>query len=392
MAALETFRKETRTWLEANCPESMRQPDPTGKFAFYGGRNPTFVSEDQKIWFERMVEKQWTIPHWPAKYGGGGLGDDENRILHEEMADLNCRTALTGFGIWMLGPVLLKYGTEEQKQKHLRGITEGQVRWCQGYSEPGAGSDLASLRTQAKSDGDDYVINGSKIWTSYANISDSIFLLARTDADSRHAGVSFMLIEDMKSEGIETNPIQLISGASPFCETYFDNVRTPKSNLIGEENQGWEIAMYLLQHERTNISMILLDSGEKMTDVAREGVGMIDGKLADPLLRKELAHLEMREMAIRLTGQRAEDEAGAGSGGGHASAALKYSAAEWNKSRNELIMALSGFSGLGWEGKDFMDGQRARTWLRTKANSIEGGTSEIQLNIISKRILGLPKN
>lgn len=392
MTALETFRKETRSWLEANCPETMRGPDPTGKLTYWGGRNSTFVTDDQQAWFERMVEKQWTVPYWPAEYGGGGLDDDENRILQEEMAELDCRPALTGFGIWMLGPVLLKYGTEEQKRKHIRDITEGKVRWCQGYSEPGSGSDLASLRTSALSDGNDYVINGSKIWTSYANIADAIFLLARTDPDSRHAGVSFLLIEDMKSAGIETNPIELISGASPFCETYFSNVRVPKSNIVGVENQGWEIAMYLLQHERTNIGNLLLDTGEKMAEVARESVGLVDGKLADPMLRKELAHLEMREMAIRLTGQRAADESGAGSGGGHASAALKYSSAEWNKSRNELIMALSGFAGLGWEGEAFMDGLRARTWLRAKANSIEGGTSEIQLNIISKRILGLPKN
>lgn len=393
MSALDTFRRETRAWLDANCPESMRGPDPTGKFTFWGGRNPTFVSDDQKIWYERMVEKQWTVPYWPKEYGGGGLDDDENRIFYEEMADLQCLTPLTGFGMWMLGPVILKYGTEAQKKKHITDICEGNVRWCQGYSEPGSGSDLASLRTQAISDGDDYLVSGSKIWTSYADQCDAIFCLVRTSNESKHGGISFLLIEDMRVDGIETSPIKLISGASPFCETHFDGVRVPKANLIGEENQGWEVGMYLLQHERTNIGGgLVAGSGEQMVQVAKEEVGLHDGKLADPVLRHTLAQLEMRQRTIQLTGQRAKDESGAGQGMGHASAALKYTAAEWNKDRNELIMNLAGFGGLVWEGEASMDGFRARSWLRTKANSIEGGTSEIQLNIIAKRILGLPKN
>lgn len=392
MSAIETFRTETRTWLQQNCPESMRQPDPTGKEIFWGGRQPTFLHEDQKIWFERMVEKRWTVPHWPVAYGGGGLNDAECRVLDEEMAKLNCRVPLTGFGIWMLGPVLLKYGTEEQKKRHLTEIAEGRVRWCQGYSEPGAGSDLASLRTQAFLDGDDYVISGSKIWTSYAHLSDAIFLLARTSRESKHGGISFLLVEDMSAPGIQVSPIELISGQSQFCETHFDGVRTPRKNLIGAENQGWEIAMYLLQHERTNIGLLLLDGGEPAADVALKTVGLRDGKLADAVLRQRLARLDMREMALRLTGQRVEDESGASMNMGHASAALKYSAAEWNKERHELNVALTGYDALVWEGAEYMDGYRVRSMLRTKANSIEGGTSEIQLNIISKRILGLPKN
>lgn len=392
MPDLDIFRQETRAWLEANCPETMRQPDSTGKGAFYGGRNAEFISDDQKAWFERMVAKGWTLPHWPQEYGGGGLNDDEYRILQEEMVQLNCRPPLVGFGIWMLGPVLLKYGTEAQKRKHLTAIARGEVRWCQGYSEPGAGSDLASLATRAVSDRDDYLVSGSKIWTSYAHLSDAIFVLTRTDTASKHGGISFLLIEDMTVSGVTASPIELISGQSQFCETHFDNVRVPKENRIGEENQGWEIAMYLLQHERTNISMLLLESGERAADVALDAVGLENGKLADPTLRQDLARLDMREMAIRFTGQRAEDETGAGQSMGHASAALKYSAAEWNKTRHELLMSLAGFQALSWEGEQFLDGQRARAWLRTKANSIEGGTSEIQLNIISKRILGLPKN
>ncbi|MEM7130445.1 MAG: acyl-CoA dehydrogenase family protein [Chloroflexota bacterium] len=392
MSAIETFRKETRAWLQSNCPESMRVPDPIGKETFWGGRDATFISQDQKIWFERMVEKQWTVPYWPKEYGGGGLDDDECQVLNEEMSALSCRTPLTGFGIWMLGPVLLKYGTEEQKKKYVREITEGQVRWCQGYSEPGAGSDLASLRTQAVPDGDDYVITGSKIWTSYAHLADAIFMLARTSSESKHGGISFMLVHDMKAPGIQVSPIELISGQSQFCETHFEGVRTPKANLIGEENQGWEIAMYLLQHERANIGKLTMGGGESSIDVALKTVGLQDGKLADPLLRQKLAQQDMRGMALRLTGQRVEDESGASLNMGHASAALKYNTSEWNKARHELNVTMTGFDGLAWEGDEYMDGYRIRSMLRTKANSIEGGTGEIQLNIISKRILGLPKN
>jgi len=240
MADLETFRKETRAWLEANCPPEMRKPMTADGDTFWGGRNTKFSSDAQRAWFERMRDKGWTVPHWPKEYGGGGLDGEEAKIVRQEMAAISARQPLTSFGISMLGPALLKYGTEAQKKEHLPKITAGLIRWCQGYSEPNAGSDLASLQTRAVADGDDYIINGQKIWTSYANYADWIFCLVRTDpAAKKHDGISFILF-DMASKGVSTKPILLISGRSPFCETFFDNVRVPKSHVVGTVNRDVE--------------------------------------------------------------------------------------------------------------------------------------------------------
>ena len=254
MSDLETFRHETRAWLEANCPPEMRRPMTSENDTYWGGRNAKFSSEPQRIWFERMRDKGWTVPDWPKEYGGGGLDRAEHKVLREEMSAMGARSPLSSFGIWMLGPALLKYGNEAQKKEHLPKIAAGLIRWCQGYSEPNAGSDLASLQTRAESDGDDYVITGQKIWTSYANYADWIFCLVRTDPTAKkHDGISFILF-DMASKGVSTKPILLISGYSPFCETFFDNVRVPKSHVVGTVNRGWDVAKYLLQHERAMIS------------------------------------------------------------------------------------------------------------------------------------------
>jgi acyl-CoA dehydrogenase len=290
----------------------------------------------------------------------------------------------------MLGPVLLKYGTEEQKSKLIPEICRGETRWCQGYSEPGAGSDLAGLRMKAESDGDDYVLNGQKTWTSYADKADRIFCLVRTDPKAKHRGISFLLV-DMDNPGVSTRPIELISGSSAFCETFFDNVRVPKSNIVGNENEGWTIAKYLLTHERTGISAFG-ESTDKRTlgQIAVEQVGLEDGKLADPVLRQEVARVEMNLWAFALTLERAGDELKAGQGLGDLSSMFKYYGTELNKDRYELLISLAGSQGLAWEGEEFDDGWLARTWLRTKGNSIEGGTSEIMLNVLAKRVLDLP--
>ena len=233
MSDLEQFRSETRAWLEKNCPPEMRKPATSDADVFWGGRNTKFASDAQRVWFERMRDKGWTVPDWPKEYGGGGLDGAEHKVLREEMGRIGARSPLSSFGIWMLGPALLKFGNEAQKKEHLPKIAAGLIRWCQGYSEPNAGSDLASLQTRAESDGDDYVINGQKIWTSYANYADWIFCLVRTDpAAKKHDGISFILF-DMASKGVSTKPILLISGHSPFCETFFDNVRVPKSHVVG---------------------------------------------------------------------------------------------------------------------------------------------------------------
>jgi acyl-CoA dehydrogenase len=391
MENLETFRKETRAWLEANCPLEMRRPSQTEDDTCWGGRNWVFQSDAQRQWLERMAKNGWTVPEWPREYGGGGLSRDEAKILRQEMRALNCRSPLDSFGIWMLGPALLKYGSEEQKREHLPKIARGEIRWCQGYSEPGSGSDLASLQTRAEDKGDQFLVNGSKIWTSYADKADWIFCLVRTDPNApKHEGISFLLF-DMESAGVSTKPITLISGASPFCQTFFDDVLVPKANLVGKLNKGWDIAKYLLTHERDMIGgMGTTSENRSLGQIATDTVGTDNGMLADTVLRGQIAAFEIDALAFRLTMDRAGDMAKVGQAHAAVSSLLKYYGTELNKRRMELVMSAGGTDALEWEGERSREGRTARAWLRSKANSIEGGTSEVQLNIIAKRILGLP--
>jgi acyl-CoA dehydrogenase len=393
MTDLDTFRTETRDWLEANCPPEMREPIRSEKDSVWGGRDQSDMTPAQKQWMDAMGAKGWTVPDWPKEYGGGGLSAAETKVLREEMSRIRARNPLSSFGISMLGPALLKYGNEAQKKEHLPKIARGEIRWCQGYSEPNAGSDLASLATSAEDKGDHFLVNGQKIWTSYANKADWIFCLVRTDRTNKHNGISFVLF-DMATPGVSTKPILLISGYSPFCETFFDNVEVPKANLVGELNKGWDVAKYLLGHEREMISgMGLGGTGAKNPLVAGAlatiGVDH-DGKLADPLLRAQIALFEVRAKAFAAQSERFIDELKAGRAHPAQPSMMKYYGTELNKSRYELVMAAGGSDELEWES-DLTDGGReVRAWLRTKANSIEGGTSEVQLNIISKRILELP--
>lgn len=391
MSELDQFRQATRAWLEENCPQSMREPTKGFEDFYNGGRNPEIDHPDQKLWCDRMAERGWTVPHWPREYGGGGLGKEEVKVLRQEMARINARTPLDSFGISMLGPALLQFGTEEQKLEHLPKIARGEIRWCQGYSEPNAGSDLASLATKAEDKGDHYLINGQKIWTSYADKADWIFCLVRTDnSGSKHEGISFVLF-DMASPGVTTRPIKLISGSSPFCETFFDNVKAYKTNLIGEEGKGWAIAKYLLTHEREMISAFGSAARKSVGQMAVETMGTdASGRLANGVLRQNIAQYQLDTLAFAATMTRVGDEAKAGQGLGAASSIFKYYGTELNKRRNELNLAALGEQALGWEGEAYRDGQVSRDWLRSKGNSIEGGTSEIQLNIIAKRVLGLP--
>lgn len=395
MTDLATFRAETRNWLEANCPPAMRTRMPEEE-QVAGGKRAVWVRPEQKIWLDRMAAKGWTAPTWPTKYGGGGLSNDEAMILEEEMQDLGCRAPLRGMGLSMLGPVLLEYGTEEQRQTHIPKIVTGEIRWCQGYSEPSAGSDLASLSTRAVLQGEHFLVNGHKIWTSNAHLSDWIFCLVRTDPTvKKHDGISFLLI-DMDDPGVRPNPIRLISGKSVFCETFFENVRVPKDNLVGQLNKGWTIAKRLLEHERKGIGGIGARQATKFEippeTLAKQYAGEANGRIADPVLRDRIASYSVDAHAFQLTRRRAAEEAEAGAPPGPMSAMFKYYATELNKRRYEMLLAAEGFQGLGWEGEGFSDDELriTREWLRSKANTIEGGTSEIQLNIIAKRVLALP--
>ncbi|HEX8622960.1 MAG TPA: acyl-CoA dehydrogenase family protein [Allosphingosinicella sp.] len=385
IAELAAFREETRAWLEANCPAEMREPIRDESDMCWGGRNFRFKNEAQKRWLDVMAERGWTVPDWPTEYGGGGLSPAQTKILKQEMARIGARNPLTSFGISMLGPALLKYGSEEQKKRFLPEIARGEIRWCQGYSEPGAGSDLASLQTKCEDKGDHWLVNGQKVWTSYADKADWIFCLVRTDFEApKHKGISFLLF-DMATPGVSTRPILLISGYSPFCETFFDDVKVPKDQVVGEVNKGWDVAKYLLGHEREMISGMGLGGqtgslGEAFADVVAD----------DPVLRADMARFDVDAMAYRAMSERFIDELKAGMAHPAQPSMMKYAGTELNKARHELVMAAGGSDSLEWESDRSKKGKAAREWLRTKANSIEGGTSEVQLGIIAKRILDLP--
>ena len=391
IAPLATFRQEVRAWLQDHCPPEMRQPMTRDEDSCWGGRRPSFASEAQRQWLTCMAERGWTVPTWPREYGGGGLSNGEAKVLAEEMRRLGCRPPLLSFGIWMLGPALLKFGSHEQKLEHLPKIARGEIRWCQGYSEPGAGSDLASLATAAEDRGDHFIINGQKIWTSYGDKADWIFCLVRTDKAKKHTGITFVLV-DMATPGVSTRPIQLISGKSPFCETFFDNVRADKRQVVGEVNAGWDVAKYLLTHEREMIgAMGERDLPRPLGIVAAEQMGLdATGRLADPMLRAQIAEFEADEAAFRLALERTGNLIRANEAHPATSSMLKYYGAELNKRRWELMATIYGSDALAWEDERSQHGAVARAWLRSKGNSIEGGTSEIQLNVIAKRILELP--
>jgi alkylation response protein AidB-like acyl-CoA dehydrogenase len=392
----EAFRLEARTWLEENFPKSLKGDIAAQMAKMTGGATE---SADAKLWRERMGDKGWGTPTWPKPYGGG-LSRNEARILQEEMTAIGARNPIGGMGVSMFGPTFLEYGTEEQKRKHMPGIVRGDVWWCQGYSEPGAGSDLASLQTKAEDKGDHYLVNGSKIWTSGAQYADWCYCLVRTDPKAKkHEGISFMMI-DMHSPGVEVRPILLINGTSPFCETFFTDVKAPKENQWGPLNGGWTVGKRLLQFERDSISAGLgggnigaAAAAMSVEDYAKTYVGLDDtGRLADADLRRRIIEHKMENRAFQLTVRRAADEARSNQGPSATSSIMKYAGAKIAQERNELIVEAMGANGLGWDGQGFERDELAsvRSWLRSKANSIEGGSSEINLNVVSKRVLGLP--
>jgi alkylation response protein AidB-like acyl-CoA dehydrogenase len=387
------FRAEARAWLEANFPPSLKN-----RHDIAASEAPVPVEGDYAIWKTRMGDKGWGVPTWPAAYGGGGLSAADARILREEMARLGAWNPIGGMGVMMFGPTLLEYGTETQKQRHIPPIVRGELRWCQGYSEPGAGSDLASLQTRAEDKGDHFLVNGQKIWTSGAQYADWCFCLVRTDTTKKHEGISFVLFT-MHQPGVEVRPIKLIAGNSPFCETFFTDVKIPKENLVGQVNGGWQIAKRLLQYERQNISggfgpgEAAGGTSSDLGVMARNYVGTDeDGALADPDLRTRITRNKMDFDCFYKTIRRIEAESKASNGPSAATSIIKYAVASFAQERSELIVEMMGSQGLGWTGDDFAPQEigAVRGWLRAKANSIEGGSSEVNLNVISKRVLGLP--
>ena len=392
---LGAFREEIAAWLIDNCPESQRQPIVREE-QIWGGRRRQFPSEDAKAWFEACRDRGFTAPEWPAEYGGGGLNAGQAKVLSQEMSRLGCRPPLYCQGLWMLGPALLVYGNEEQKKQHLTAICRGEIRWAQGYSEPSAGSDLANLKTKAEDCGDHFLVNGTKIWTTKADEADWIFCLVRTsDSTPKQAGISFLLI-DMASEGVSTSPIPLISGESEFCQTFFDNVKVPKANLIGELNGGWAVAKELLKHERKMMAAfegMLEKPAMELLELAHYAVGSDDsGRLNDAELRADISQHLMREKALGQLGERIYWQGKAKQSDPRLPLLMKHLGTSEAQAKDELIMRALGDEGLSMDDPAVSQGLRkmVKQWAFNKSLTIAGGTSEVQLNIIAKRALGMP--
>ena len=393
----EPFRAEARSWLEANFPASLR----LGAGAPVDPEATEALSADQELWRKRMGEKGWGVPTWPAELGGGGLTPAEARVLRDEMERIGAPNPIGGRGVAMVGPTLLEYGDEAQLQRHIPPIARGELRWCQGFSEPGAGSDLASLQTRAEDKGDHFLVNGQKIWTSGAHLADWCFCLVRTDPKAKkHEGISFLLI-DMKTPGVEPRPIRLINDTTPFCETFFTDVKAPKQNLVGPLNGGWSIAKRLLQHERSSIGSPVragqtgpgVLAGPPIQELARTYIGLgDDGRLADGDLRARLTSHLMDSRAHALTGERIALEAKTNRGPTTASSIMKNAGSMLRKEKAELAVEIMGHQGVGWSGDEFTETEISamRVMLRSKSGTIAGGSQEVQNNIIAKRILGLP--
>ena len=393
---LKDFRAGVRKWLSDNFPPSLKN-----KSIGMEGETVASLGEDLQIWRERLAAQGWGAPTWPKEYGGAGLSHGEAKVITDEMNAIgafNPIPLMAGMGVTMVGPTVLEYGTEDQKRRHLPGIASGAVRWCLGLSEPNAGSDLASLTTKAEDKGDTFVLNGQKIWTSGADISQWCGALVRTDPKApKRDGLSFVLLP-MDQPGVETRPIKLIAGASPFCETFFNDAVAQKTDLLGKLNDGWSVVKRLLQHERQSQTGARgAYGGEKpapLYELAKQYVGTNDdGTLADADLRMRLVHHLMDAKAHSLTISRITAEARGKVEVSAAASILKNSATHVAQTKAELTLEVMGQQGLGWEGEAFTEQELSsvREWLGGKAMSIYGGSFEVQNNIISKNILGLPE-
>jgi alkylation response protein AidB-like acyl-CoA dehydrogenase len=378
----QAFRGEVRAWLEDNLG---------GEFAGVRGRGgPGREHEafDERVaWDRHLAAAGWTCLGWPVEYGGRGLSLLQQVIFHEEYAKADAPARVSHIGEELLGPTLVAFGTEEQKRRFLPGIRNVTELWCQGYSEPGAGSDLASVSTRARLDGDHWVVDGQKVWTSQAHVADWCFVVARTEPGSRrHAGLSYLLVP-MRQSGVEVRPIEQLTGTSEFNEVFFDGARTEAALVVGEPGEGWKVAMATLGFER-GVSTIGQQVG-----FARELDGLVamareNGAIEDPLLRDRLVRARMGLEVMRLNALRTLAGTTAGAQGAEASIS-KLVWATWHRALGELAMEVAGASSLVAEDGEYDRWQRL--FLFTRADTIYGGSNEIQRNIIAERVLGLPR-
>lgn len=382
-AGLDNFRNEARDWIENNFPASLKnKKDPMSRLAL------AFPDEDQETWRKAMGEKGWGVPTWPKEFGAAGLSPAHARIIEEELGRAGAYNPIGGMGVMMLGPTLFEYGTKAQIAQHIPPIVQGEFQWCQGFSEPGAGSDLVSLKTKAEDRGDHFLINGQKVWTSGAQWAKWCFCLVRTDPSDKYNGISLVLF-DMSTPGVDVRPISLISGVSSFCEMFLNDVKVSKDNLVGPLNGGWTVAKRLLQHERGSLSgKAKPDPGLSLPELAKKYAGTDEcGRIADPDLRARIVANEMEARAFKQTALRVAADTKS-----TASSVMKNAGTQLMQRRAELELEILGAQGLGWEGEGFSDSELAtvRGWLYGKATTIFGGSQEVQNNIISKRILDLP--
>ncbi|MEO0419178.1 MAG: acyl-CoA dehydrogenase family protein [Pseudomonadota bacterium] len=390
----QAFREEVRAFIEANYPAHLKD----------GGQREDLPPEDFVAWHKVLGEKGWSTPAWPTEYGGTGWTPTQRYIWSEENARVNALMPLP-FGVSMVGPVIYTFGNEEQKAKHLPGIRDGSVWWCQGYSEPGAGSDLASLKTTAVRDGDHYIINGQKTWTTLAQHADWGFFLCRTDPDAAkpQEGISFILI-DMKSPGVEVKPIKLLDGTHEVNETWLTDVRVPVENLVGVENQGWTYAKFLLAHERSGIAGVARSKRgvEKLRDIAGKEELYGEPLIQDFDFARKVSQLEIDLAALEITELRTLAGEQAGKGPGPESSILKIKGTEIQQRLTELTLEAVGSYGAPYYleaandegsneyqiGPDYA-AHSAENYFNMRKTSIYGGSNEIQRNIITKMILGL---
>ncbi|HWQ27768.1 MAG TPA: acyl-CoA dehydrogenase [Dehalococcoidia bacterium] len=383
------FRKEVREFIEKEAPK----PQPGVS------REEALIQNWQanQEWFKKLGERGWIAPAWPKEYGGAGMTVMQQFIFNEEMAIHRAPRPLHMIiGLGMAGPTIIVHGTEEQKKKYLPGILKGEDIWCQGYSEPGAGSDLASLQTRAVRDGDDYIINGQKIWTTLAHMAKYMILLARTDPDApKHRGITYFIL-DMKSPGVTVRPLINMADSHEFNEVFFDNVRVPKENVIGEENRGWYVAVTTLDFERSSIgnAIGMKQSVEEIIAFAREHADEPVSTLkTNPVLRYELADRMIEVEVARMLSYRVASLQNRGLIPNYEASELKLYSTELNQRIARTAMKVLGLYGQVRDREHSpTKGRWTQTFLRSVAYTIEGGTSEIQRNIIAQRGLGLPRD
>lgn len=402
------WRAEVREFLQEELPASLKstanervglnsEPDPAGPVARPGGagfRMPTGAMEE---WRQKLASRGWIAPAWPKEYGGAGLTTMEQFIMNEEFAAAGAPT-FGGMGVSMAGPTIIVHGTEEQKAEHLPKILRGETHWCQGFSEPGSGSDLASLQTRAVRDGDEYVINGSKIWTSGAHRANWMFMLARTDPEApKHRGISFFLV-DFTSPGITVQPLVTMAGTHHFNQVFFDNVRVPAKNIVGEVNRGWYVGTTTLDFERSGIGAAvgIQHTVAELFRYAREhspdGMSQLH---RNPALRNELIdrHIEVR--VSRMLAYRVVDLQNKGRIPNHEASMAKLYASELRQRVYRTAHRMTGLYGLSWGRKSPYspkESEYVRSFVDSVSATIAGGTSEIQRNIIAQRGLGMPRD